>query len=170
MPDQKKPWWYDQQVKQQEVDRENMKMLIKTAPTYFQPPRDHGIIYKPRDSRIAVEEQSTGDFMISHGQRDFIDLHFTTKSGKLVRIFGAQFGSRVVVDGISLSPIAVYEILNSKFEDSDVIEARKRMSFKRLAEYMTAYPDFANYPDNKFVIIDATGQSGEGIRALRGLL
>jgi hypothetical protein len=133
-------------------------MLIKTAPTYFQPTRDTGIIYKPRDNKIAVEEQSTGDFIIAHGQRELMDLHFTTKSGKTASIFRTKFGSRVIVDGISLRPIRVFKILNSKFEDDEVIEARKRMSFKRLAEYMTAFPQFADYPDHKFVIIDAPGE------------
>jgi hypothetical protein len=58
-------------------------------------------------------------------------------------------------------PIRVFAILESNKPTDAIRAARKRISLMKFAEFMAAFPDFANNPEKDFVIINDLKPPGE---------
>lgn len=141
-----------------EMGPEEFVSRTPNAPHYVRPPRDPAIIWKGIDGRIALVDTRTGDYFhaqTTDRERRLSDYRFFTKNGKLVCIFMTQDGSGTYAKKWKQFPIRVVHIEEAKIQSPEVRAARKRISIKRFAEFLTADPDFADNPSSQFVVIDA---------------
>jgi hypothetical protein len=160
----KVPSWQKIYDEQQRWKRDRMRELVKTRPTYLRPKNDPDIYLSSMDNRTAMVDTKTGDFIIGQEtdrERMIRDYRFTTKSGKLVCIFMVQVGTGAQGTKSDPVPYRVFHIEESATQTPEVKEARKRISFQRFAEFMTAFPDYAEDSSRQFVVIDAPLEEGE---------
>ena len=160
-----KPWWHGMQEDRKAKARESVAKLIGTSKTYPRPPADPDIYWTGKDNRIAMVDRKTGDYLLSSGGDNedmLVSFQYMTRDDKLVCTFKTQWAGGFQMKWQTM-PIKVFEVIEADQQTIETRSARGRISVERFAEFMAAFPDFANNPERDFVVIDAHQERGEDL-------
>ena len=157
------PWWQDSYDRLQEAKRQQILELMKTHPYYRRPPQDPSIHMTGIEGKVALVDEITGDRLIiysSHRDENVILYRFETESGEFISFFKAQviYG---YPDKIDFVPYRLFEITENANPSPKAIEARKRISPERFAQFLASDRQYTDEPEVQFIVIHAPLEPGE---------
>lgn len=158
-----KPWWHDMYEDQKAKSRERTAKLIAASKGYPRPPRDPNITLSSIGNNITLVDRNTGDyFLVQSGDQErlLISFLYMTKDGKLVCGFKTQMSGGFGMKW-DVYPIRIYGVVEAEQQSDEIRAARQRISPRRFAEFLTAFPTFADNPELEFVVFEAPREPGE---------
>lgn len=164
MDGEEKPWWHDMYQEQKAKAREWTLQLIKESKTYPRPPANPDIYWTGKGNKIAMVDRKTGDYLMALGsdvENHKLSFIYRTQDETFVRGFNTQWGGGYYGMTWEAFPIRVYGIVESDEKTDAVRAALPRISMERFAEFIAAFPDFAEHPERDFVVFVAPRRPGE---------